>query len=88
MESRIAIIGIIIEDVDSVTEVNEILHDYGMYIIGRMGIPYREKELNIISIALDAPTDVINTVAGKLGRLPGISAKAVCSRKAESGSAL
>lgn len=80
METRIAILGIIIEDVDSVTAVNEHLHDYGMYIIGRMGIPYRERDINIISIALDAPQDVINTLAGKIGNLPGVSAKAVYSK--------
>lgn len=80
METRIAIIGIIIENTDSVTEVNRILHDYGTYIIGRMGIPYRERSLNIISIALDAPSDVINTLAGKLGKLNGVSAKAVYSK--------
>ena len=68
METRIAIIGIIVEDVDATGDVNEILHDYGMYILGRMGLPYREKNLNIISIAIDAPTDVINQIAGKLGK--------------------
>ncbi|MCQ2508515.1 MAG: iron-only hydrogenase system regulator [Dorea sp.] len=80
METRIAILGIIIEDVDSVAEVNEYLHDYGPYIIGRMGIPYRERDINIISIALDAPQDVINTLAGKIGKLQGVSAKAVYSK--------
>lgn len=80
METRIAIIGILVEDIDSTGSVNEILHDYGVYILGRMGIPYREKNVNIISIALDAPQDVVNTLAGKLGRLPGVSAKAMYSR--------
>lgn len=80
MEMRIAIIGIIVEDIDSTVEVNEILHDYGMYVIGRMGIPYREKNLNIISIAVDAPTDVINQMAGKLGKLRGVSAKTMYSK--------
>ncbi|HIT60199.1 MAG TPA: iron-only hydrogenase system regulator [Candidatus Fimousia stercorigallinarum] len=80
METRIAIIGIIVEDVDATGDVNEILHDYGMYILGRMGLPYREKNLNIISIAIDAPTDVINQIAGKLGKISGVSAKTMYSK--------
>lgn len=79
METRIAIIGIIVEDIDSTGAVNDILHDYSMYIIGRMGIPYREQDINIISIAVDAPSDVINTIAGKMGKVPGVSAKAMYS---------
>lgn len=79
METRIAIIGIIVEDIDSTGAVNDILHDYSMYIIGRMGIPYREQDINIISIAVDAPADAINTMAGRLGKVPGISAKAMYS---------
>ena len=81
MENRIAIIGILVEDIDSTGMVNEILHDYGMYILGRMGIPYREQDLNIISIALDAPQDIINTLAGRLGKVPGVSAKAMYSKR-------
>ena len=77
MDTRIAIIGIIVEDIDSTGVVNDILHDYSMYIIGRMGIPYREQDINVISIAVDAPSDVINTMAGKLGKVPGVSAKAM-----------
>lgn len=77
METRIAIIGIIVEDVDSTGKVNDILHDYSMYIVGRMGIPYREKDINIISIAVDAPSDDINTMTGRLGKLQGVSAKAM-----------
>jgi len=80
METRIAIIGIIVEDIDATGEVNNILHDYGMYILGRMGIPYREKDLNIISIAIDAPADIINQMAGKLGKLSGVSSKTMYSR--------
>ena len=80
MESRIAIIGIIVEDINASTTVNEILHDYGTYILGRMGIPYREKGVNIISIAIDAPQDIINTLAGKLGKVEGISAKTTYSK--------
>lgn len=81
MDTRIAIIGIIVEDIDATGEVNAIFHDYSMYILGRMGIPYHEKDINIISIALDAPQDVINTMAGRLGKVRGVSAKAVYSKK-------
>ena len=80
MASRIAVIGIIVEEPDS---VNQILHEYGEYIIGRMGIPCRQRGVNIISVAMDAPQDMINAMTGKIGRLAGISAKTVCSKKAE-----
>ena len=80
MESRIAIIGIIVEDIDASSKVNDILHDYGMYILGRMGTPYHEKGATIISIAIDAPQDIINTLAGKLGKVEGISAKTTYSK--------
>lgn len=80
-ETRIAVIGIIIEDKSSVTAVNEILHQYGMYIIGRMGLPYQEKQVNIISIVMDAPADIISAASGKLGRLRGVSAKALYSKQ-------
>lgn len=81
MESRVAIIGIIVEEESSVNELNRILHEYGSYIIGRMGIPYHKKGINIISIAVDAPQDVISALSGKLGKLPGISSKAAYARK-------
>jgi putative iron-only hydrogenase system regulator len=80
METRVAIIGIIVEEIDSVSKLNSILHDYGVYIVGRMGIPYREKNINIISVVVDAPNDIISTISGKLGRLPGVSTKAVYSK--------
>lgn len=80
MESRVAIIGIIVEEETSVNEVNQILHEYGKYIIGRMGLPYQKKGINIISIAVDAPQDVISALSGKLGKLPGISSKAAYSK--------
>lgn len=80
MENRIAAVSILVEEPDSVEELNALLHRYSPYIIGRMGVPYREKELSVICVALDAPMDVINALTGKLGRLPGVSAKAVCSR--------
>ena len=79
MESRIAVISIIVENSDSVECLNRILHEYGIYIIGRMGIPYREKNVHIISVAIDAPQDVINALSGKIGRLAGITAKTVYS---------
>ena len=80
METRVSIIGIIVEKTDSVDKLNEILHEYGEYIIGRMGLPYQKKNVNIISIALDAPMDIINTLSGKIGMIDGISSKLVCSK--------
>lgn len=79
MDSRVAVIGIIIENPEAVDRVNAILHDHARYILGRMGIPYREKGIKIISIAIDAPQDVISTISGKVGRLPGVSAKTAYS---------
>lgn len=79
-DTRIAVIGIIIEDKSSVSAVNDILHQYNQYIIGRMGLPYEKKGVNIISIILDAPTDAISAVSGKLGRLEGVSSKALYSK--------
>ena len=81
METRIALIGIIVEDTNAVENVNEILHNYGCYIIGGMGIPYREKQVNIISIVIDAPNDVLSSLSGKLGMIKGISVKTVYSKK-------
>ena len=78
-ENRVAVVAIIVEDMDSAAAVNAILHEFGEYIIGRMGLPYRERRISIINIVLDAPVDKINTLAGKLGRLNGVTAKAVCS---------
>ncbi len=75
METRAAVIGIIVENHDSVGALNDVLHEYAEYIIGRMGIPYREKNISIISIAIDAPSDVINALSGKIGRIKGVSAK-------------
>ena len=79
MEKRVAVMGIIVENMDTVEQLNSVLHDYGMYIIGRMGIPYREKNINIISIAIDAPQDVISALSGKIGKLSGISVKTAYS---------
>ena len=79
METRVAVMGIIVENTDSVEALNRILHEYGNYIIGRLGIPYREKKINIVSIAVDAPQDVISALSGKIGRLQGISVKTAYS---------
>ncbi len=81
MEKRIAVIGIIIENKDSVEKLNSLLHEFGEHIIGRMGLPYKERNLSIVSIAVDAPQDVISTLAGKIGKLDGISVKAAYSNK-------
>lgn len=75
VQTRVAVIGIVVEDYDSADPLNEILHQYRQYIIGRMGIPYREKKISIISVAVDAPQNVISAMSGKIGRLPGVSAK-------------
>jgi putative iron-only hydrogenase system regulator len=75
METRVAVISIIVSKADQVDVLNDLLHEYSEYILGRMGVPYREKKLNIISVAIDAPMDKINSLTGALGRLDGISAK-------------
>lgn len=80
METRVAIIGIIVENGDSVEKLNNILHSYGDCIIGRMGLPYREKGISIISVAIDAPQDIISALSGKLGKLPGVSTKTLFSK--------
>ena len=79
MEKRVAVMGIIVESMDTVEKLNSILHEYSKYIIGRMGIPYREKNISIISIAIDAPQDEISALSGKIGKLPGISVKTAYS---------
>ena len=79
-EKRVAVISIIVEESDRVNQINEILHSASDYIIGRMGIPYREKDISIISIVIDAPVNVINNVSGKLGRLSGVTAKTAYSK--------
>ena len=79
MEKRVAIIGIIVERDGMVDKLNELLHEYGEHIIGRMGLPHRERGISIISLAVDAPQDVISALGGKIGRLPGISSKTLYS---------
>ena len=75
MQTRVAVISMIVENSDTVEALNALLHEYGPYIIGRMGIPYRARGINIISIAIDAPQDTISTLAGRIGGLPGVSVK-------------
>ena len=75
METRVAVLAIIVRDTASVPALNELLHQYCRYIIGRMGLPYRGKGVNIISVVLDAPQDAISALSGKIGRLEGVSAK-------------
>ncbi len=81
MSTRIALIGIIVENPDITDELNRILHESREYIIGRMGIPYRPREVNIISVVVDASNDAISAISGKLGRLEGCSVKTVYSKK-------
>ena len=76
-----ALLGIIVEKTESTVRLNQLLHEYADYIIGRMGIPYRERKISVISIVLDAPEDKISALSGKLGRLDGVSIKTVYSRK-------
>lgn len=80
METRIAIIGIIVEDTESAEKINALLHEYGKYIVGRMGIPYRERKLSVISVIIDAPNDMIGALSGKLGMIPGVTVKTVYSK--------
>ena len=77
MEKRAAVLAIIVQDMDSVAALNELLHQYGSYIICRMGVPYRERNMSIISVALDAPANIISALSGKVGRLKGVTAKTV-----------
>ena len=80
MDRRIAILGIIVENTDSVERVNELLHEYRECIVGRMGMPYRERGISEISVVMDADTNTVSALSGKLGMTPGVSAKAVYSK--------
>ena len=77
METRVAVLAVIVREGAAVTALNDLLHQYGAYIIGRMGVPYHQRGVNVISVAMDAPQDVISALSGKIGRLPGITAKTV-----------
>lgn len=80
MDTRVAVIAIIVEDLSQIDKLNKVLHDYGKYIIGRMGIPYHKKNINVISVVVDATSDTIGALSGKLGMLSGVSAKTVYSK--------
>lgn len=84
-ETRVAVMGIIVENTDSVEALNGLLHEYAPYIIGRMGVPYREKKINIVSVALDAPQDTISALSGKIGKLSGVSVKTAYSNVITNG---
>jgi len=83
MEERVALIGIVVENFESVEKLNEILHTYGDIIIGRMGIPYKKRRVSIMSVAVDADEDTISALSGKIGKLPGISSKTVYAKMGE-----
>ncbi|MCE5286818.1 MAG: iron-only hydrogenase system regulator [Pelosinus sp.] len=80
METRIALIGIVVENKDSVKQLNDILHEYGEYIVGRMGIPYHKRNISVISIVIDAPNDTVSALSGKLGMIPHVNIKTVYSK--------
>lgn len=77
---RIALVGIIVEDPEAAAKVNEILHNFAEFVIGRMGLPYRQQKISIISVVLDAPPDIVSTVSGKLGMISGVSVKSLQSK--------
>lgn len=79
METKVALVGIIVENYGATDKLNDILHEYGQYIIGRMGIPYRERKINVISVVVDAPQSLISAMTGKIGRIEGISVKTAYS---------
>ena len=81
METRIAVVSIIVENMDSAIKINDILHSYGKYIIGRMGIPYHKRDISIISLVMEAPADVISALSGKLGMVQDVTSKTVFSKK-------
>ena len=85
METRVAVISIIVENNETVEELNALLHDYGEIIIGRMGLPYRQRGINIISLAVDGAQDVIAALSGKIGALPGVSVKTAYSNIVSNG---
>lgn len=78
---RVALMGIMVEDTEAAARINGLLHEYGNYIVGRMGLPYRERDLNIISIVLDAPQSIVSALSGKLGMIPGVSSKCLYAKK-------
>lgn len=81
MEGRIAIVGIFVYELENVNKINEILHNYSQYIIGRMGVPYKEKQVSVISVIIDGSNDIIGAFSGKLGMIKGVSVKTLYSKK-------
>ena len=79
METRVAVMSVIVEDPNSAEPLNALLHEYGDYIIGRMGIPYRRRKISIISVAIDAPQNTIAALSGRIGKLSGVSVKTAYS---------
>ena len=80
METKVALIGIIVEDSDAAVQINALLHDYEKYVIGRMGVPHRKRGISVISIVIDAPANTISALSGKLGMIPGVSTKTIYSK--------
>ena len=80
MESKIAVVAIIVSDKNAVSRINELLHNFGEYVIGRLGLPYKEKNVNVISIVMDAPQEIINSLSGKLGMIDGVSSKVLTTK--------
>lgn len=80
MENKIAVVAIIVSDIDAVDKINALLHDFGGFIIGRLGIPYKEKNINVISIVMDAPQETINSLSGKLGMVNGVTSKVLTTK--------
>lgn len=83
MKKRVAMLAIVVEDNERTEELNHVLHEYSEYIIGRLGLPYRDRSISLISIAIDGPADAISALSGKLGQIPGVSAKAVYAKLPE-----
>lgn len=81
MDKRIAVVGIIVENLEMANEVNKILHTYSHIIVGRMGIPYRERGISVISIIVDGTSDELSAMTGKLGKISGVSVKSAMSKK-------
>ena len=81
MENRISVVSIIVEELESTAVINSLLHEYGQYIVGRMGIPYREKGVSIICVVIDAPNDVTSSLSGKLGMVKGVKAKTITAKQ-------
>ncbi len=80
METKIAVVAIIVSDKNAVSRINELLHNFGEYIIGRLGLPYKEKNVNVISVVMDAPQEIINSMSGKLGMIDGVSSKVLTTK--------